>query len=131
MAEVPPSHRDLLNAQVATLATIGPDERPQVTEVWFLATAGTVRMSLNTTRQKVKNLRRDPKCTVFLLDLADPYWYLELRGDAEISPDDDYAFADELAAKYGADLRARDKPGETRVAVTLHPTKINAINMHG
>ncbi len=68
---------------------------------------------------------------MFLLDLADPYRYLELRGDAEITPDEDYSFADQLGAKYDADLRAHDKPGESRVVVTLHPTKINAVNMHG
>lgn len=131
MAEVPPSHRDLLDSQVATLATNGPDGRPQLTEVWFLAADGTVRLSLNTSRQKVKNLQRHPECTVFLLDLADPYRYLEMRGDAEITPDQDYSFADQLGAKYDADLRAHDKTGESRVVVTLHPTKINAVNMHG
>jgi PPOX class probable F420-dependent enzyme len=131
MPEVPQSHQDLLDAQVATLATVGPDGRPQVSEVWFLATDGAVRMSLNTSRQKVKNLRRDPSCTVLLLDLADPYRYLEIRGDAELSPDEDYAFADQLGAKYQADLRVHDKPGETRVAVSIRPSRINAVNMHG
>ena len=50
---------------------------------------------------------------------------MELRGEAEVSPDDDYAFADKVAAKYGVpDLRARDKPGESRVVVTIHPKRI-------
>ena len=70
--------------------------------------------SLNTTRQKIKNLRANPAANLFLLDLAVPYRYLELRGDAEITPDDDYSFADQLGAKYQADLRSRDHPGESR-----------------
>jgi PPOX class probable F420-dependent enzyme len=131
MVDIPASHRDLLDAQVATLATIGPDGRPQLTEIWFLHDDGELRLSLNTTRQKVKNLRRDPACTLFILDLAVPYRYLEVRGDAEITPDDDYAFADRAGAKYGADLRTRDKPGESRVAVTVRPSKINAVDMRG
>ena len=45
-------------------------------------------------------------------------------GDAEISADDDYSFANQLGAKYGADLRDRDKPGEARVAVTIKPARI-------
>jgi hypothetical protein len=53
-----------------------------------------------------------------------------MRGDAEISPDDDYSFADLRGAEYGADLRAHDKPGESLVVVTLRPTKINAVNMN-
>jgi hypothetical protein len=68
---------------------------------------------------------------VFLLDLAVPYRYLELRGDAEITPDDDYSFADQLGAKYQADLRSHDHPGESRVKVTIHPTRINAVDMRG
>jgi PPOX class probable F420-dependent enzyme len=125
MPDIPESHRDLLDAQFATLATIGPDDRPQLSEVWFLAENGEVKFSLNTTRQKVKNLQRRPAATAFLLDLANPYRYLEIRGDAEVVPDDDYAFADRLGAKYGADLRDRDQPGDTRVIVTIHPTRVN------
>jgi PPOX class probable F420-dependent enzyme len=132
MVDIPDSHRDLLDGQVATFATVGSDDRPQLSEVWFLAEDGEVRLSLNTTRQKVKNLRRRPGCTLFLLDLANPYRYLEIRGDAEITPDDDYTFAKRLAAKYGGvDLRRNDRPGETRVMVTIRPVKVNAVDMSG
>ena len=125
MPSIPESHQDLLDAQVATLATIGPDGRPQLSEVWFLAQDGQVKISLNTSRQKTKNLTRNPAATVFILDLANPYRYLELRGDAEVVPDDDYSFAAQVGAKYGEDLRDRDRPGDTRAAVTIHPTRIN------
>jgi len=131
MADIPASHRDLLDSQVATFATVGPDGRPQLTELWFLADDGELRLSLNTTRQKVKNLRRNPACALFLLDLGVPYRYLEVRGDAEISADDDYAFADRLGAKYGTDLRSRDNPGDSRVVVTVRPARINAVDMRG
>jgi PPOX class probable F420-dependent enzyme len=127
MPEIPESHRDLLDTQFATLATVGPDGRPQLSEVWFLAEDGTVRFSLNNARQKTKNLTRHPVATVFILDLANPYRYLEIRGDAELTPDDGYSFADQVGAKYGGtDLRTRDQPGDTRVIVTIHPTRINA-----
>ena len=131
MPEIPASHRDLLNGEFATMATVGLDGRPQLSEVWFLADGDTVALSLNTTRQKVKNLRANPAANVFLLDLAVPYRYLELRGDAEITPDDDYSFADKLGAKYGADLRSRDQPSESRVKVTIRPVRINAVDMSG
>ena len=124
MATIPDSHRDLLDAQVATLATVGRDGRPQLTEVWFLAEDDAVRLSLNTARQKTKNLRRNPACSLLILDLANPYRYLEIRGDAEIEPDPDYSFADKAGAKYGADLRERDQPGESRVIATLRPTRV-------
>ena len=131
MPEIPASHRDLLEGEFATLGTIGPDGRPQLSEVWFLAEGDTVVTSLNTSRQKTRNLRANPAVTVLLLDLAVPYRYLEIRGDAEITPDDDYAFADKLGAKYQADLRAHDQPGHSRVKVTIRPVRINAVNMRG
>ena len=131
MPEIPASHRDLLEGQFATLATVGRDGRPQLSEIWFLAEGDTVDTSLNTSRQKTRNLRANPAVTVFLLDLDVPYRYLEIRGDAEITPDDGYAFADKLGAKYQADLRAHDRPGHSRVKITIHPVRINAVDMRG
>jgi PPOX class probable F420-dependent enzyme len=130
MPTIPDSHRDLLDAPVATLATVGADGRPQVSAVWFLAEGDTVRLSLNTARQKTKNLTARPAATLFVLDVANPARYLELRGDATIAPDDDYAFADRIGAKYGGlDLRTIDQPGDRRVVVTIEPARINAVDM--
>ena len=131
MPQIPASHRDLLDAEVATLGTIGPDGRPQLSEVWFLADGDTVRVSLNTARQKTKNLLANPAASLFILDVAMPYRYLEIRGDAEITPDDDYAFADRVGAKYNANLRDHDQPGQSRVVVTIRPTRVNAVDMRG
>ncbi|MGZ4769531.1 MAG: PPOX class F420-dependent oxidoreductase, partial [Ilumatobacteraceae bacterium] len=89
MATVPDSHRDLLDAPVATLATVGADGRPQLSAVWFLADGDSVRVSLNTSRQKTKNLSKNPAATLFILDTANPARYLELRGDATLAPDED------------------------------------------
>ena len=129
MPEIPASHRDLLDAQFATLGTIAADGSPQLTEVWFLAVADRVRISLNTSRRKVANLRRNPACSVLVLDLENPHRYLEVRGTAQIEPDDDYTFAGQVGAKYGADLRQMDGPGETRVAVTIEPHRVNAVDL--
>ena len=128
MAEIPASHRDLIDtSQVAIVATIGSDGVPQVTASWFVAEEDlTVRMSLNTNRQKVKNLMRRPESTLFFMDPANPYRTLEIRTRAEIEPDPDYVFADRVGAKYGgADVRSMNQPGETRVVVTFVPIKFN------
>jgi PPOX class probable F420-dependent enzyme len=131
MPSIPDSHRDLLDAQVATLATIDPVGRPQLSAVWFVADGDDVRVSLNTTRQKTKNLRRSPACCLFILDTANPYRYVELRGDAEIAPDADGAFAARVGAKYDTDVTAYDAPGDERVVVTINPTRVNAVDMSG
>ncbi len=129
MATFPESHRDLLSTDVAILATNGSDGFPQVTALWFLDDGGTLRISLNTARQKTRNLRQRPECTLLILDRADPRRYLEVRARAELTPDDDYAFADKVGQKYGADLRRMDRAGESRVMVTLHPVKVNAVDL--
>jgi PPOX class probable F420-dependent enzyme len=131
MPTIPESHRDLLDAPIATLATVGADGRPQLSAVWFLSDGPRVQISLNTTRQKTKNLQANPVATLFILDPSG-YRYLEIRGDATIEPDDDYAFADRVGAKYGgADLREMDGPGQSRVVVTIEPARINAVDMSG
>ena len=129
MTTIPASHRDLLDAQFGTLATVGDDERPQLSEVWFLADDDTVRISLNSSRQKVHNLQRRSGVSFLIVDLANPYRYLEIRGDAELERDDDYAFADRVGAKYQSDLREHDGPGDFRVIVTLAPRRVNAVDM--
>ena len=131
-ATIPDSHADLLAAPVATLATVGPDGRPQMSSVWFLADDGVVRFSLHTDRQKTKNLQANPVIDVHIQDTANPMRYLEVRGDARIEPDDDYTFAERLGAKYGgADLRAMDAGQGRRVVVTVEPVRVNAVDLSG
>ena len=125
MPAIPASHRDLLDGQFATLGTVGPDGRPHLSEVWFLADGDTVAVSLNDSRQKTRNLMANSAASLFLLDLANPYRYVEFRGDAEVTADDDYSFADKLGAKYHANLRDRDQPGDRRVKVTIRPVRVH------
>jgi len=131
MTTFPESHSYLLDAQVASLATIGGDGSPQLTELWFLHDDGELKLSLNTARLKTRNLMKRPQCSLMLLDLENPYRYLVVRGNARIEPDDDYAFADKLGAKYAADLSTHDQPGEQRVVVTIEPTNIYPVDMSG
>jgi PPOX class probable F420-dependent enzyme len=128
---VPETFRDLLEAQVATFATVGPDGRPQLSAVWFLHDDGELKVSLHATRQKTKNLRHNPAVNLFVLDPQNPMRYLEVRGDAELADDTDYAFATRVGAKYGgADLRQLDGDDQRRVVVTIRPTRVVAIDLN-
>ena len=136
MSTVPESHRSLLDLPITTLATVGPDGRPQLSAVWFLVDEvdgdQVFKVSLNTSRQKTKNLLSNPVIALFFVDVANPMRYLEVRGDAQVDADDDYEFADRVGAKYGgADLRQMDGPGESRVVVTVRPSRVNAVDMGG
>jgi PPOX class probable F420-dependent enzyme len=131
MTSFPESHRDLLDSQVATLATIDDQGLPQLSEVWFVVDDDELKLSLNSARHKTHNLRARPQCSLMLLDLANPYRYLELRGTAVVEPDDDEAFARKVDAKYGADHTQHDGPDDRRVVVTIEPVKIYPVNMGG
>ena len=127
---VPDAFADLLDAPIATLATIGPDGRPQLSAVWFLHEDGELKVSLHATRQKTKNLRRNPAINLFVLDPQNPMRYLEVRGDADIADDTDYAFATRVGAKYGgADLRQLDGDDQRRVVATIRPTRVVTIDL--
>ncbi len=127
---VPSSHADLLDAPTLTLATIAPDGRPQLSQTWFLAEDGVIKIALNTARQKVKNLEANPAVTVFILDTANVQRYLEIRGDATIEPDPDYAFTDHMGGKYGnPPIRDWDGPDGRRVVVTVNPVRVNAVDL--
>jgi PPOX class probable F420-dependent enzyme len=129
MRTIPESHQDLLDGQVATLATIDDAGFPQLTEVWFLYDDGELKISLNSGRSKTENLERRPECSVVLLDLQNPYRYVEIRGRARIERDVDYSLADKVGAKYGVNLREYDRPGQHRVTVTIDPVKVHAVDM--
>jgi PPOX class probable F420-dependent enzyme len=129
MTDFPTSHVDLLQSQFASLATVGSGGFPQVTETWFLYEDSELSMSLNDARLKTRNMKKRPQCSLFILDLTNPFRYLEVRGNARIEPDDDYAFADRVGAKYGSDLREHDAPGEHRVKVTIEPVNVYAVAM--
>jgi PPOX class probable F420-dependent enzyme len=68
------------------LATIGPDGRPQLSNLfyWFDASAGLIRISTAEKRVKVRNLRRDPRAT---LHVSSPdFWtWVAVEGTAELS----------------------------------------------
>jgi PPOX class probable F420-dependent enzyme len=130
-AEVPDSHRHLLDTQTAILATNGPDGLPQVTAVAFYHDKDDdlVKISLNDTRQKSKNLRRDPRVTLFILDPANRLRTLEIRATAEVIADPDKSFCATAGGKYNQDFTRHDRPGETRSQIVLHPTRVNATDL--
>ena len=126
-ATIPENFLDLVRAPgVAVLTTLGPDGSPQTTALWyFLDDDGFVKISLNVTRQKTKNLAQRPACTLFFLDPQNPFRTLEIRATASLAPDEGKVFAAKVGAYYGTDFTQNDRPGEERVIVTLHPSKTN------
>lgn len=124
MGAIPDTHADILEAKgFAHVATIGPDGEPQSNPVWFEWDGDVLKFSQTKTRQKVRNLQRDPRIAVSILDPENPYRYLEIRGPvASVEDDPDNAFIDSLAKKYiDKDEYPWHQPGDERVIVSVKP----------
>jgi len=119
------SVRTLLDGKnFASVATLGPDGAPQNSVVWIKREGDTVLFSSTDGRQKVRNLRRDPRISLSVFDLADPYTSVEIRGTAEILPDDGKRLPYELSHKYLGIDPPGEKDEETRVIIRIVPRKI-------
>lgn len=127
MTTIPDTHMDLIEAtNTAVLTTVGADGRPQSTAVWYmLDDDGTLKTSISTDRQKYKNLARNPKATLFILDPANPQRTLEIRADIDLTPDPEKALVDKFAARYGIPVEMLLSAGGDRVIAAFNLVKVN------
>ncbi len=122
--DIPAQFRDLLTKKaIAHLATVMPDGSPQVTPVWFDVDGPYVRVNSAKGRVKDKNMRRDPRVGVAIVDPDNSYRYLEIRGKViEITETGAVAHIDALAKKYmGVEVYPWHQPGVVRVTYRIEP----------
>jgi len=127
---VPEKYRDLFTKRAfASLATLMPDGSPQVTPVWCDLDGDLVIVNSAKGRQKDKNIRRDPRVALAIIDPDNPYRYLEIRGRVvEIAEQGADLHIDRMAKKYlGADKYPYRQPGEVRVMFKIQPERTNTM----
>jgi PPOX class probable F420-dependent enzyme len=127
---IPEKYRDLFTKRAfASLATLMPDGSPQVTPVWVDLDGDLVVVNTAKGRQKDKNMRRDPRVALALIDPDNPYRYLEIRGRvAEITEEGADAHIDKMAKKYlGVDKYPYRQPSETRVMFKIRPERVSTM----
>jgi len=121
---IPDKYRDLFSKRAfASLGTLMPDGRPQVTPVWVDLDGDHVIFNSAKGRQKDRNVRRDPRVALAIIDPDNPYRYLEIRGRvAEITEQGADAHIDKLATKYlGVDQYPYRQGNEVRVMYKIQP----------
>jgi len=85
----------------AFLSTIMPDGSPQLTPIWFNVEDGNIAFNSAKGRIKDKNLRRNPKMAMVIMDLEKPVDYIQIRGEiADISEEGAVEHIRNLAQKY-------------------------------
>jgi PPOX class probable F420-dependent enzyme len=103
----------------AVLATVNPDGSPQTSAMWVGRDGDDLLFSTVEGRVKHRNMLRDPRVSVTVLDSADPENYVELRGRVSMSPDIGRKVDTQLSWKYDGKDPDPDQPGAVRVVVRM------------
>jgi PPOX class probable F420-dependent enzyme len=127
---IPEKYVDLLQKPVfGNLGTIMKDGSPQVTPIWVDYDGKQVRFNSAKGRVKDKNVRRDPRVSISLVDPANPYRYLEIRGRVkEITENGADEHINKLSQKYlGNPVYPFRQPGEVRVTYVIETEKVSSM----
>lgn len=122
--------KQVLDGQVfITVATVQPDGAPQASPVWVKRDGDDLLFSTTAERVKARNLSRDPRVSVVVVNPAAPYNYAQVYGTASVTTEGARELIDELSVKYtGKDYdtfsggRADDG---TRIIVRVTPEKVS------
>jgi PPOX class probable F420-dependent enzyme len=117
--------RLLQEPNFATVGTVNPDGSPQLTIVWIDWDGECVLFNTAAGRAKPRNLERDPRVSVLVVDRTDGYRWLAVRGAAALSTDGADEHIDKLARKYTGE-GWQPKPGEQRLLVRVRPKHVSA-----
>jgi PPOX class probable F420-dependent enzyme len=127
---IPDKYLDLFSKKAfANLATLMPDGSPQVTPVWCDYDGENVLINTAAGRVKDKNLQREPRVSLSILDPDNPYRYLEVRGrvvERTHEGADDHI--NKMAKKYlGVDVYPYRNQDEVRILYKIKPERTSAM----
>ena len=117
----------LLNGKnLVFLATIMTDGSPQVTPVWGNFENSHILINTAEGRIKHRNILRDPRVAVSVVDIKNPLDMTSIRGKVvDILPDYDYKHADFLTLQYmGKENYPFKRHDEKRIVLKIKPEKI-------
>jgi PPOX class probable F420-dependent enzyme len=108
-----------------TVATLGPDGHPYSSVVWIDRDGDAVVFSVTADKQKARNLGRDPRVSLSVFDLQNPYHSVEIRGTAELVPDPERSLPERLSRKYLGQSPPPEPASVVRLIARITPSKIN------
>src|SRR3712207_9522983 len=80
--ELHPSVLELARGQnFAALTTLLPSGHPQTQVMWVDADDKHLLINTEVHRQKFRNVERDPRVTIMIWEMEDPYRFVEVRGE--------------------------------------------------
>ena len=115
---------------VGVATTLRDDGSPHNTVVWVDVDNGTVSFNTAVGRAKERHLRKNPRVALTIGDPADPYKWVSLSGQAELTTDGADPQIDKLAKKYlGKDEYPWRSPSEQRIKVRITAEKVEATGL--
>jgi len=129
-AAIPGTHTDLFKKiAFANLATINTDGTPQVTPVWIDWDGKNLLVNTAQGRVKDRNLRKNPKVAISIMDPDNPYRYLAIQGRVvNVTTNGADAHIDRMSKKYmDKDSYPFRTPTEVRVLYTIEPEKVHSM----
>jgi PPOX class probable F420-dependent enzyme len=126
-ASIPAKYADLFQKKAfASFATLMPKGDPQVTPVWCDYDGTHVLVNSARGRQKDRNVARDPRVALSILDPDNAYRYMEIRGRVvEITEQGADDHINRMAKKYlGKEIYPFRKPTEVRVIYKIEPQRV-------
>jgi len=124
VATIPENYLDLTQKKAfAQLATLMPDGSPHVAPVWFEFDGKYILINSAKGRVKDRNIRRDPRVGIDIVDPDNPYRHLSIRGRVvDITENGADEHIDKLTKKYmGQDKYPYRGPAEVRVQYRIEP----------
>ncbi|MCW3057233.1 MAG: class putative F420-dependent enzyme [Solirubrobacterales bacterium] len=117
----------LRDKNFAHVATLRADGSVQVAPTWVDVQDGLPVLNTAEGRAWPRNLERDPRITLEVQNMENPYEYVEIRGRvAERTHDGADEHIDALAKKYmGVDEYPMRQPGEQRVIIRVQPEHVH------
>ena len=111
------------------LATAMSNGAPQVTPMWFDYDGKFFRVNSARGRVKDRNMRRNAAVALSIVDPANPYRYVSVRGRVvEITEEGGDAHIDSLTKKYlGQERYPYRQPGEIRVIYRIVPERVSGM----
>jgi PPOX class probable F420-dependent enzyme len=125
---IPEQARSLFtNKNFAFLSTLMKDGSPQVSPVWVDIDGDEILINTAEGRVKQKNVSRDPRVAISLVDSANPYTMISVRGRViDQIVEGASSHIDLMAKKYlGMDKYPFAIPGEKRILLRIKPEKVS------
>ena len=119
---------------LAVLSTVNRDGSPQATPLWYLYDGQYFKMTSRSGRLKVRNIRRDPRVTLTVLDTANYGKPLLVKGAAGVIEEGGDEFSYTMARRYEKEPEATfeadglvdlaKRLGERRVIIRVTPERV-------